>query len=112
VPGVVYHPATQAPLVRDTVRHCGEPLAMVVAESRYVAEDALADMVADLEPLPAVVDLEAALAPGAPLVHESLGTNLAAHAVQRKGDYEAARAAADLVVSRRFRYDRGAAAAI
>ena len=112
VPGVVFHAATQAPLVRDKVRHCGEPLAMVVAESRYVAEDALADMVADLEPLPAVVDLEAALAPGAPLVHESLGTNLAAHAVQRKGDYDAARAAADLVVSRRFRYDRGAAAAI
>jgi len=58
------------------------------------------------------VDLEAALAPGAPLVHDDLGSNVAAHAVQRKGDYERARAAAHVVIARRFRYDRGAAAAI
>ena len=66
----------------------------------------------DYEPLPAVVDLEKALAPGAALVHEDVGSNVAAHVVQKKGDYGAARAAADLVIRRRFSYDRGAAAAI
>ncbi|HEX9892876.1 MAG TPA: xanthine dehydrogenase family protein molybdopterin-binding subunit, partial [Gemmatimonadales bacterium] len=112
IPGVVYHEATQVPLVRDKVRHCGEPLALVVAESRYIAEDAAADVMVELEPLPAVTDLEAALAPGAALVHDQLGSNLAAHAVQRKGDWAAARAAAGRIISRRFRYDRGVSGAI
>ena len=52
------------------MRYVGEPIAMVVAESRYIAEDALRDIVVDVEPLDAVVDLEAALADGAPRVHE------------------------------------------
>ena len=112
IPGLVFHAATQVPLVKDKVRHASEPLALIVAESRYVAEDALDDIAVDLEPLAAVVDLEAALAPGAPLVHEHLGSNLAAHAHQTKGDYARARARADTVIRRRFRYDRGAAAAI
>ncbi|HET9275623.1 MAG TPA: xanthine dehydrogenase family protein molybdopterin-binding subunit [Gemmatimonadales bacterium] len=112
VPGLVFHVATQVPLALDKVRHCGEPLALVVAESRYLAEDALADIAVDLEPLPAVTDLERALDPDTPLIHDALGTNLAAHVVQRRGDWPAARARADLIVSRRFRYDRGASAAI
>jgi carbon-monoxide dehydrogenase large subunit len=112
VPGLIFNAATQVPLVRDKIRHCGEPLAMVVAESRYVAEDALEDIVVDVEPLPAVADLEAALLPEAPLVHDQFGTNLAAQVHQRKGNYASAKAAAALVVSRRFHYDRGASAAI
>lgn len=112
VPGLVFNAATQVPLVRDKVRHCGEPLAMVVAENRYVAEDALDDIVADIEPLPAVTGLEAALAGDAPLIHERFGSNLAAHVHQTKGDYAAARAAAAVRVARRFLYDRGASAAI
>jgi aerobic carbon-monoxide dehydrogenase large subunit len=112
IPGAVFHTCTQGPLVRDTVRYVGEPIAMVVAESRYVAEDALADIVVDLEPLDTVVDIEAAMAPGAPLVHEHLASNAAAHVHQEKGRYEEARAAAHLVIERRFRYDRGAAVAI
>ncbi|HEX2091989.1 MAG TPA: xanthine dehydrogenase family protein molybdopterin-binding subunit [Longimicrobiaceae bacterium] len=112
VEGIVFHEATQVPLAKDKVRHVGEPVAMVVAESRYVAEDALADIVVDYEPLDAVVDLEAALAPDAPLVHERFGTNMAAFVAQRHGDYDRARAAADMVISRRFLYDRGAAAAM
>jgi carbon-monoxide dehydrogenase large subunit len=110
VPALVFNPVTQVPLAMERVRHVGEPVAMVVAESRYVAEDALDDIVADFEPLEPVIDLEAALAPGAPLVHPHLGTNVAAHVVQQKGDYAAARRDAHLVVSRRFRYDRGASA--
>ena len=43
---------TSVPLAKDKVRHVGEPLAMVVARSRHVAEDALADIVVDIDPLP------------------------------------------------------------
>jgi carbon-monoxide dehydrogenase large subunit len=112
IAGVEYHEATQVPLVRDKVRHCGEPLAMVVAESRYLAEDALAEIETDLEPLAAVMDLEAALAADAPLVHEQLTSNRAGHALQKKGDWAAARSAAHRLIKRRFHYDRGVAGAI
>jgi len=112
IQGLVFNTATQVPLAKDKVRHAGEPLAMVVAESRYVAEDALEDIQVDLEPLPAVTELEAALAEGAPLVHEQFGSNLAAQVRQTKGDYAAARATAHTIVTRRFHYDRGASAAI
>ena len=66
----------------------------------------------DYEPLPAVVDLEAALLAHAPRVHEDLQGNLAAHVIQEKGNYEDARSAADVVLNRRFIYDRGTAAAM
>jgi carbon-monoxide dehydrogenase large subunit len=112
VEGMVFNERTQVPLAKDKVRQLGEPIAIVVAVSRYVAEDALPDIEVDYEPLPAVVDIEKALAPDAPLVHEDVGSNLAAYVPQKKGDYAAAKAEADVVIRRRFHYDRGAAAAI
>jgi aerobic carbon-monoxide dehydrogenase large subunit len=112
IAGLVFHACTHLPLAQDKVRYVGEPLAMVVAESRYLAEDAVRDVVVDIEPLDAVVDLEAALAADAPRVHEHLESNAAAHVVQRKGDYEQARAQADVLIARRFLYDRGAGGAI
>jgi len=112
VEGMIFHERTQVPLAKDKVRHSGEAVALVVAVSRYVAEDAVEDIVVDYDPLPAVVDLEKALEPGASLVHEDVGSNLAAFVPQKKGDYEAARAKAEVVIRRRFWYDRGAAAAI
>lgn len=112
VEGIVFNERTQVPLAKDKVRHLGEAVALVIAESRYVAEDALADIVVEYEPLPAVVDLEKAVRPDAPLVHEDVGSNVAAHVIQRKGDYEAARQQADVVIRRRFKYDRGTAAAM
>jgi carbon-monoxide dehydrogenase large subunit len=112
IAGLVFHACTHLPLAKHKVRHVGEPIAMVVAESRYLAEDAVRDVLVDVEPIDAVVDLEAALASDAPRVHEHLSSNAAAHVVQRKGDYAAARAAADVVVRRRFLYDRGASAAL
>ncbi len=112
IDGHVFHARTQAGLVKDKVRHAGEPLAVVVAASRYLAEDAIEHVQVDYDPLDAVVDLEKALEPGAPLVHDDLPSNLAAHVVQRRGDWTAARAAADVRIARRFRFDRGASAAI
>jgi len=113
VEGRVFNERTQVPLAKDKVRFMGEPIAAVIAESRYLAEDALGDIVADFDSLPAVVGLEQALAPGSALVHEDVGSNIGAHVIQRKGgDYAEARAKADLVVKRRFLYDHGAASAM
>ncbi|CAN5210866.1 xanthine dehydrogenase family protein molybdopterin-binding subunit [soil metagenome] len=109
---LTFHARTQVPLARGKLRHVGEPIAIVVAEDRYIAEDAAALVAVDAEILPAVVDLERALDPGAPLVHEDLPSNVAAHVIQERGDYAAARSGADVRIQRRFHYDRGAAAAI
>jgi carbon-monoxide dehydrogenase large subunit len=112
IEGLVFHERTQVPLARDKVRHAGEPLAIVIAESRYVAEDALGDIDVEYEPLPAVVDLEKALLPDATRVHDDLESNLAAHVIQKRGDYQQAKRQAHLVIQRRLTYDHGAAAAL
>jgi carbon-monoxide dehydrogenase large subunit len=112
IKGLVFHARTQVPLVKDKARHVGEPVAMVVATNRYVAEDALSAITVEWELLPAVVDIETALDKQSPVLHEDLGSNLAAHVVQRIGDWEAAKKQAKVVVKRRFLYDRGVAAAI
>jgi aerobic carbon-monoxide dehydrogenase large subunit len=107
---VEFNERTAGQLARDKVRYVGEPIAMVVAESRYLAEDAADTIVVDYEPLEAVVDPAAGLEEGAPLLHEDLGSNLAAHVIQSKGDWELARQQAGLIVKRHFEYDRGSAA--
>ncbi|MBI3362225.1 MAG: xanthine dehydrogenase family protein molybdopterin-binding subunit [Chloroflexi bacterium] len=110
IKGIVFNERTQVPLARDKVRHVGEAIALVIAESRYIAEDALADIVVDFEPLPPVVGIEQGLAAGAARVHDDVGSNVAAHAIQTKGDYEAAKNKAGVIIKRRFLYDHGASA--
>jgi carbon-monoxide dehydrogenase large subunit len=112
VEDVTFHSRRQAPLVKDVVRHAGETVAVVIAENRYIAEDAAEDILVEYEPLPVITDLEQALAPDSPRVHDDLESNLAAHLYQQKGDYEAAKAQAAVVISRRFYLDRGAAVAM
>src|SRR6516164_4850674 len=112
IEGTTFNQRTQVPLARGKVRHAGEPVAVVVAESRYIAEDALADIAVEYQPLPAVTDLERALAPDSERVHDDVTGNVAARVHQRKGDYDAARRTAALVLRRRFRYDRGCSAPI
>jgi carbon-monoxide dehydrogenase large subunit len=112
VKGVTFHSRTQVPLAKGKVRHVGETIAVVIAESRYIAEDAVEDIVVDLDPLEVVSNIETALDPGAPLVHDDLSSNLAAHMIQSKGDYQAAKATADVVISRKIEIDRGAAGAM
>jgi carbon-monoxide dehydrogenase large subunit len=109
---VIFNSRRQVPLVKDKVKHAGEIIAVVVAEDRYIAEDAVEEILFELDPLPVVTDLEKCLEADSPLVHEDLDSNLAAHLVQEKGDYEAAKKKADLVIQRRFHLDRGAAAAM
>lgn len=100
---------TQSALAVEKVRHVGEAVAFVVASSRYVAEDA-ADLVqVEYEPLPVAADLEAAAQPGAPRVHDDTPDNIGGHYIRNVGDYEGARAQADLILTERFRLDRGTA---
>jgi carbon-monoxide dehydrogenase large subunit len=112
VEDITFHSRTQVPLAKGKVRHVGEAIAVVIAESRYIAEDAVEDILVDLEPLEVVADIETALDPGTPLVHEDLESNLACHMIQSKGDYQAAKAEAEVVISRKIEIDRGAAAAM
>jgi 2-furoyl-CoA dehydrogenase large subunit len=88
------------------VRYVGEPVAVVVAENRYVAEDACELIAVDYEPLPVVMSAEAAMAPDAPLLHEELGTNVANHRLLTYGDIEAALAGADVVIRQDFKFHK------
>ncbi|HJZ60914.1 MAG TPA: molybdopterin cofactor-binding domain-containing protein [Miltoncostaeaceae bacterium] len=68
--------STHWPVAQDKVRHVGDAVAVVIAESRALAKDAAELVEVDYDPLPAVTDVKAALADGAPLVHDDWGTNL------------------------------------
>ena len=96
-------------LAHDKVRHVGEAVAVILAESRYLAEDAAELVSVDLEPLPAVVDPEAALKPGAPILHDKYGTNLIGEFRVGKGDVEGALRRAPHRLKRRFHHHRYAA---
>ena len=95
-------------LARDRVRYVGEPVAAVVASSRYAAEDACDLIEVDYEPLDAVVDPEQALTADAPLLHEH--SNNFAHIEFEHGDVDDAFACAARVVAKRFHFGRTHAA--
>jgi aerobic carbon-monoxide dehydrogenase large subunit len=96
-------------LAADKVRHVGEAVAVIVADSRYAAEDAAQLVTLDLEPLPALVDPEAALQRDATIIHDDLHTNLIGEFSLAKGDAAAALARAPHRLSRRFYHHRYAA---
>src|SRR5580700_5431949 len=73
-------------LAHDKVRHVGEAIAVIVADSRYAAEDAAQLVELDLEPLPPVLDPEKALEAGATIVHDKFSTNLIGAFTVGKGD--------------------------
>jgi carbon-monoxide dehydrogenase large subunit len=104
-PGLT-HPRTQPPLAVDTVRYVGELVAFVVADDRYVAEDAAGLIEVGYEPLPAVTDLAAAARGDSPLVHPDVPANRAARVVQRVGDWDAALAGAAHVMRERLAIER------
>lgn len=96
-------------LAHDKVRHVGEALAVIVAETRHQAEDAAELVTLDLEELPAAVDPEAALRPGAPIVHDRYDTNLIGSFAVAKGDPDTVLARAPHRLKRRFYHHRYAA---
>jgi carbon-monoxide dehydrogenase large subunit len=97
-------PFLQTILATGKVSSVGEPIALVVAEDRYTAEDLLQLIEVDYEPLEAVVDAEAAMADGAPIVHAE--TNVADVLEMASGDTAAALAAAPHVLRERFSTQR------
>ena len=107
-----YYATPIFPLARDKVRHVGELVVGIVADSRYQAEDAAALIAIDYEPLPIVIDPEQAVRDGAPLLHEEAGSNVIVSREFKRGDVEAALAAAELRVSGRFRMHRKSPVAI
>jgi carbon-monoxide dehydrogenase large subunit len=98
----------QRPIAADKVRYVGEPLAVVVAENRYVAEDALDLAEIDFEPLPAIVALDQAAA-GETLVHDEARENFGTRYSVGRGDIDAAFAAAAYTRKERFKTNRHAA---
>ena len=94
------------PIAVDRVRYVGEPVAVVVATDRYKAEDALDLIEVRYAALPSVVDPLAAIAPGAPLVHDGFPNNVASDRRFRYGDPESAFAAAPHRVSVDIAYPR------
>jgi aerobic carbon-monoxide dehydrogenase large subunit len=93
-------------LADDKVRVTGEPLAIVVAETRALAEDACELVEVDIVPLPAITTIEEALQGERPPLFDELGTNVMFHRSDRYGDPEDAFARADRVVSAHFEQQR------
>lgn len=94
------------PLAHDEVNYVGQPIAMVVAESRYLAEDALEQILVDYEPLPVVMDPERALDPSSPLALLDADNNIGLHAHIATGDVEAAIATAPIILEETFASQR------
>ncbi len=95
----------QYPLAHSKVRYVGDPVAVVLAESRYLAEDALDAVEVVYEPLPALVDVRESLK-GETLIHEAQGTNVAFEFSSSIGDPDAAFRDADYVRKEEFRCHR------
>ena len=96
-------------LARDEVAFVGEAIAVVVARSRHLAEDAAALVDIDFEVLPAVADARRALEPGAPLVRTELESNGLQHYTLASGDVDQAFDGADIVIEETFSAHRGCA---
>jgi 2-furoyl-CoA dehydrogenase large subunit len=97
-PQAVDEPIEYYCIAVDRARYVGEGVAVVVAEDRYIAEDALQAIRVDYEALPAVVDVEKAIEDGAPILHPKVKSNVINHRDLRYGDPDAAFAQADVVV--------------
>lgn len=93
-------------LAVDKARYAGEPVAVIVADDRYIAEDAMELIDVDYEPLDVVLDPEEAAKDGAILLHEAAGTNVAVHRDLKYGDPDAAFAEADHVIGLRLMFPK------
>ncbi len=106
VPSVVRTPARYFPFAHDKVRYAGEPVAVVVAEDRYIAEDAAELVEVDYEPLQGVASLDDAMAPGAPRLFDDAASNVLSSRTFRYGDPDQAFATADRVFRLDYRFPR------
>lgn len=106
IPSVVKAPIAYYPIAIDCARYVGEPVAVAVADTRYIAEDACDLVKVEYAELPAVADLQSAIAVDAPVIHEKAGSNVISRRSFRYGDPDAAFAAADRVFDLSYSYPR------
>jgi CO/xanthine dehydrogenase Mo-binding subunit len=104
VPAAAVKAYRQSPLAEGLARFAGEAVAVVVATDPYRAADGAEALRVDYEPLPAALDAEHALGPGAPLVHPEWKTNVAASVSLEMGDVDSALGRARIVLTRRVRH--------
>src|SRR5947209_2115773 len=107
-----YRPCSTPVLARDKVRMVGEPIALVVAESRYSAEDGAGAVRLELDPLPALLSMDDALAENAPPIHDDAPQNLFNHFEQTIGDVDGAFSGAQEIVELQIEQQRYCAAAL
>lgn len=98
--------ALQRPLASDRIRYVGEPIAVVIARSRYLAEDALEKISVEVDQLDPVVDVRRAIEPGAPILHPTVPDNIAGHFTVNTGDVDAGMAEADEIFEEEFYIQR------
>ena len=101
-------PPDQPVLASGKVRYAGEPVAVVLAESRYLAEDAADKIWIDIEPLETITSIDRALDPSAPEIHPG-SSNVVVDFDRDEGDFDAAMEKADVVVERIFETPRNSA---
>jgi len=106
VPSVVKAPIAYYPIAIDCARYVGEPVAVVVADSRYIAEDACELIDVEYEVLAAVADLKSAMAPDAPVIYDKVGSNIVNRRSFRYGDPDKAFSEADRVFDLSYSYPR------
>jgi carbon-monoxide dehydrogenase large subunit len=104
-----YKETSIPPLAVDKVRYVGEAVAVVVAESRYLAEDALEQINVEYDPLPVITDAEEASRSESALAHEEVGSNVLLTRQFAQGEVDAAMETAEVRVRERFRFHRHAA---
>jgi 2-furoyl-CoA dehydrogenase large subunit len=102
----ITRPAVQYVMATGKVRYVGEPVAIVVAEDRYILEDALELVEVEYDPLPVVVEIDDAMRSDAPLVFEEAGSNILLHDTLSHGNIDKAFREADVVVKEQFRVQR------
>ena len=105
MPGVPVDPEkapAHPPLATEKVRHVGDPIAVVIAESRYQARDAAEVVEVSYETLPAVVDAERAIEADAPLIHDNIERNVAYYWNVQSGDVDGALARAPVTIKQKM----------
>ncbi len=110
LPAFCTEPVVEHAIALEKVRYVGEAVVAIAAESRYIAEDALELVQIAWEPLPPVVDVQNAMKPDAPRVHETLSSNVVYDHIFTFGDVDSDFARADRVIKRRLRWPRATAA--
>lgn len=107
-PDPAFKTAPFYPLATEKVRFVGDPVALVIAESRYLAEDGRDAIEVEYEPLPTIVDLAQAMDPERPPIFEEIGTNVTYTSSAEYGDVASAFARADRIIKETFRQHRHA----